>query len=204
MVGIPTLAECEQALGEPASTWTARCHEIASALVRAGVVDGRSVYGHYLGQVAAESRFARQARWGFVPHGWISLPDGRVLDPTRWTFECVEPYLYLSPTATEAGAREYDEGGNRLRVQMLEPPPAFDAAGKAFVLDLDGETRRYVHDFLLDGSPGVSLRQLVWLANLPLQLLADHARPLFHAIEQVGHGAFIPTDNRERVTGKAA
>lgn len=94
-IRIPSLAEAEAAIGEPAARWVSRCYEIAFKLVAAELVPGRAVYGHYLGPVAAGSYFSTRGANGFVGHGWISLPDGRVLDPTRWVFEGREPYLYV-------------------------------------------------------------------------------------------------------------
>ena len=39
----------------------------------------------------------RQDAQGRPVHVWIELPDGTVLDPTRWTFEGVWPYVYQGP-----------------------------------------------------------------------------------------------------------
>lgn len=92
---LPTLAECEKAIGEKAETWVARCYEISCAIVEAGLVEGEAVYGHWLGPVQPKSHFADRGRLPFIPHGWILLKDGEVLDPTRWVFEAKAPYLYV-------------------------------------------------------------------------------------------------------------
>lgn len=80
---LPTLAACERTLGEKAETWKGRCFEIASRLVREGLVSGHAVYGHWRGDVAKGSMFYGNT-CGFVQHGWVVLADGRIFDPTRW------------------------------------------------------------------------------------------------------------------------
>ena len=39
----------------------------------------------------------RQDAQGRPVHVWIELPDGSVLDPTRWAFEGAWPYVYSGP-----------------------------------------------------------------------------------------------------------
>ena len=95
MTKIPTLKACEEALGEKAETWVARCYEISCRIVKAGLVKGTAVYGHWLGPVHRKSHFAKRNKaLPFIQHGWILLEDGTVLDATRWVFEARKPYLY--------------------------------------------------------------------------------------------------------------
>lgn len=99
---IPSLRECEKAVGEPAEKWVARCYEIAYKIVAAGLVtrkqglgDGFAVYGHWVGPISPRSHFADRARLGFTQHGWIYIADTcMVIDPTRWVFEAKAPYIY--------------------------------------------------------------------------------------------------------------
>jgi hypothetical protein len=100
---IPTLHEAVIALGSPPETWVGNCYAIAYQLVEAGLVEGRAVYGHYLGPIAKDSFFSEKGlAVGFVPHGWVLMGDGRVLDPTRWVFENVEPYIYVGEVGEES------------------------------------------------------------------------------------------------------
>ena len=104
----------------PLDKWPGNCYGIAQAMVEAKVVRGKAIYGHYHGYINSKSIFAGRP---FTHHGWISCPRGGVLvDPTRWVFECAQPYIYLGTTADP----DYDAGGNWLRMQMLpalpEPP----------------------------------------------------------------------------------
>ena len=39
--------------------------------------------------------FGHAARLPFVPHGWIVTNEDEVVDPTRWVFENVEPYIFV-------------------------------------------------------------------------------------------------------------
>jgi hypothetical protein len=151
---IPTLQACEKALGAPASAWVARCYEIACAIVKAKLVPGgEAVYGHWLGPIARTSHFASRASMGFTPHGWIYVQDeGLVIDPTRWAFEAVTPYLYSGrePDAWDSAVAckncqlleeehdcghdgdcglyeverwPYDEGGNKWRAAVTRGKP---------------------------------------------------------------------------------
>jgi len=198
-----TLKDCEEALGEEASTWKARCYEIASRIVAAKLVKGTAVYGHWLGPVHSKSCFAGSRP--FVQHGWIVLPnDLRVIDPTRWVFEHEAPYLFLG----EPG-RLYDEGGNEWRTVMRGAAPAFDVSERAIEFDkraMDTETWKFVERYLEidyedeEQRPGVLSRsQVSWIANAPLTELGRHARGVYDALEKVGEVALIPIDNFKRV-----
>lgn len=170
---LPTLEQCEKAIGEKAEAWVARCYEISCAIVAAGLVDGEAVYGHWLGDVAPGSHFADRGRMAFIQHGWILLKDGRVLDPTRWVFENVAPYLYVgeepdhwsvTPCANckllkeehrddgpedqcemfEVEKWPYDEGGNQWREAMNHGRPAPVPEGPRRKTKLDGWTASWV------------------------------------------------------------
>lgn len=203
---LPSLRQVERVLG-PARQWAGRCYEVACACVERKLVDGVAVYGHWVGPAHPKSYFGRSSRGrlGFVPHGWVMLRDGRVFDPTRWAFTGEDPGLYVG-----AAGEEYDEGGNRLREDRLRPPPRFDRdeGGPVFVLGkelLPSPAWFHVEELLRedysedDHSPGeVTLAQLVWLANLPYDFLAPHAREVYGCLEKVGQGALVPVDNRRR------
>lgn len=163
MIQIPTLKECEKALGERAPQWAKRCYEIAHKIVKKGLVPGgEAVYGHWLGPVHPNSPFAGK-RMPFVQHGWIWIEDhGLVVDPTRWCFEAKRPYLYVeyewdanaAPCKhclmqfrehDDLGANDecdlyepelwpYDEGGNQWRAAMqIRKPPPKAKSGVALL-----------------------------------------------------------------------
>jgi hypothetical protein len=84
-----------EAIGIPLATWPGNCYGIACAVVEAGLVDGTAVYGHWLGPVAPSGHFGARSGHAFVQHGWIVTPDDEVIDPTRWVFEDVAPYIFV-------------------------------------------------------------------------------------------------------------
>jgi hypothetical protein len=90
-----TIAEVERAIGLKTSEWHGNCYSIACSILRAGLVEGRPAYGHYLGPVASTGYWASRRGSKFQRHGWIVLNDGRILDPTRWSFEDKKPYLAI-------------------------------------------------------------------------------------------------------------
>ncbi len=71
--------------------WSARCYEVASAMVKAKVVKGTAVYGHWLGAVEPGTPFAGRP---LIQHGWVLQKDSTVVDPTRWVFEGRAPYIW--------------------------------------------------------------------------------------------------------------
>jgi hypothetical protein len=193
----PTLEQCERALGEKAKTWVARCYEISCRIVAAGLVDGTAVYGHWVGDVSPQSYFASRSRsLPFVNHGWIVLNNGRVLDPTRWVFEAVPPYIYvgeppdpwgvtpcmhcglLKEEHRDGGPEDqcdmyempkwpYDEGGNEWRDAIDAGRPKPVPTGPRKKLKLEGWVAAWVA-MLLEEKDGAKLtmNQLFYLSNL--------------------------------------
>ncbi len=142
---VPGLARFEAELG-PAAGWAGRCYAVSAAAVDRGLVSGVAVYGHFLGKISPRSYFASRRGWPFVRHGWVRLPDGRVLDLTRWTFTGRAPYVYAG-----RNRGEYDEGGNECRARLSKPAPTFDSGEEIFHLgphDLGREAWGHVDDVL--------------------------------------------------------
>lgn len=187
-----TVAAVARRIGMPLARWSGHCYDVAQACLEAGLVQGYLCYGLYHGPIAPTSPFAGRA---LTHHGWIELADRTVWDPTRWVFEDVRPYIYCGPD------RDYDFGANRLAAALLKPAPHARADEARIALGLPAATTLYLGMLLKNpgwegaGTPA----QLFWLANLPLQLLDEHARTLYEALTRVGHRAFIPIDNHTRV-----
>jgi hypothetical protein len=203
------IEHAEAAIAEPADAWPGRCFEIASRLVASGVLDAfnpssaRAVYGHYLGDVSPSSRFYDTHRaCGFSRHGWVALPGRRlILDPTRWVFECVEPYIYYGPPR-----QDYDEGGNDLRRALRPPCPPHVLSERRYVLGDKLSANEWRHVAALTGHietrghpRALSRSQIFWLANLSVEELQPHAKALYAAMQRHGMKAFIPIDNLRRV-----
>jgi hypothetical protein len=192
---LPTLAACEAAVGEPAAAWKGRCHEVALAIVKAGLCPPGTVtrYGAYWGPVHRDNGvFA--GGLPFYRHGWIELPDGRVLDPTRWVFTAEAPYLFVT-----ADAADYDPGMRRL--WRATPPPPDGAHPNRYDLafedgDGDGELRAYL-TATFGRDTQLNSEQLMWVANVPPAVLGPAlARRYYAALRRTRtyFKAFVPID----------
>lgn len=191
-----TAEAVSETIGIPVEEWPGNCYAISNAMVVAGVVDGIVQYGHWLGNVAAESLFAGRAI-PFVCHGWIvvgSVEDEFVVDPTRYVFEGVEPYVFVG-----YNEGEYDAGGNVWRASMETLPPPFREDQRPADLSF-GNAEQGVMS-LLWNPPSLTIEHAFWLANLSLTTLGGLARPVYCALIDARLGGFIPIDNRRMVIG---
>lgn len=189
------IEELEEWIGEDAEDWEGRCYEIAT--MAAELVDGTPVYGHYTGYVDKDGFWSKSASMPFQRHGWVKLSDGRVLDPTRWSFEGKEPYIYIG------SGEDYDEGGNEFR--SLIDTPRLDASDKRVKLALEGDALLMVLSLLgadqtIEEGDGivVNTTQAAWLANLPYDVLSPYQAEIYDAISSAGQGGHIRFDNWER------
>ncbi len=179
----------------PVSDWPGNCYAIASQMVEAGLVTGRAVYGHYLGRIRPGTLFSGKP---IVHHGWVVTADGQVIDPTRWVFEGVAPYIHY---ATTANSHEYDEGGNVFLLTRRRPAPAHDQNSVTVEIPVDA---RPLCSALLsrnDVQRRLTTEEAHWLATLSLILLGDSAKKLYEALVAMGFTALIPIDNRKKVIG---
>lgn len=178
-------------LGPAPADWEGNCHAVACAV--APLVGGRAAYGHWLGRVSREGYWAKRTAAPFQRHGWVVLPDGRILDPTRWSFEATAPYIWLG-----GNDGTYDEGGDGLRVAMRAPPPK-DGEGppRRGALDVSRPCRACLNG-LLGRAPANSMffvMQLHWLATGPLDELGEHACEFFEALDGLELKALVPIDH---------
>lgn len=208
-----TMEEAVEAAGVPAEEWGGKCHQISSALAER--VGGKVHRGYAPGiKCHPESYWAN----GMAQHSWIALPDGTVVDPTRFTTEApgTEPYIWVGPDD------DYDAGGSRLQANRVGPPPDTLDTGRELIYFRVGSAE-YVGDLLEsaemdvytdpDDDPGVlaSFEQLIWLANLPVTareqsrcIARFYAREIYEALDEVNLKALIPVDRWDLVmTGGA-
>ncbi len=101
-----TPAQIARIIDLPLAEWPGRCNVVALLMLEAGLACGDMIGGRYHGVVAPGTLFStRDPRCG-IGHVWIELTDGRHLDPTRWAFEGVAPYLWCgAPTDYEPRRR---------------------------------------------------------------------------------------------------
>jgi hypothetical protein len=182
---VPALAVIEKAVGMKARAWRNRCHEVACAMLEKKLVVGVERYGHYYGPVA---RRHPQYDRPFQRHGWIETPRGLVIDPTRWAFELVAPYVYHGP------GDDYDAGGQRARASRLGPYPPRSPDAEFISFDVDGAALLRLRELTGGQDADFSLDQIFWLANLPLERWGRHAAAIYAALAQAGHKAAIPID----------
>lgn len=189
----------EKAIGMKAELWAGKCHEVAALLLKKNVVVGKLRYGHWIGPVHPDSMFAERPL-GLIHHGWIELEDSYIVDPTRWVFECEAPYVYIGKNDF------YDAGGNVLRQLNMQPPPEFDCSCSQALLK-SSKVAAFVKSMHVDcravkQQTKVTMKQMFWLANLPLELLGNYAKDVYLELIDQGYGVFIPIDNKEIVLGE--
>ncbi len=200
-----TVEQLEESSKIPVRMWVGNCYTMACEA--ADLIEGsKPVYGHFRGDVHPKSVFSRVAVAGWVQHGWVVLPDGKILDPTRWVFECKKPYIFIGTTGVE-----YDEGGNTLRRLILEPAPKFDPEDRVVNIKKEmcpSDTWTFIEEvfqlqdqFVYDEySPGdITVFQLHWLANQDPKDLRGYAGIIYGMLERLNMKGFIPIDNYRRV-----
>jgi hypothetical protein len=183
----------------PLSQWPCNCFMIATAFIRTGLVKGKACYGGWLGPIAAGSPFEGR---GYTHHGWVEQrgvsDDKLIVDPTRWVFENVSPYVYVGPND------HYDKGGNRFREAMNDhfgnmTAPAPDGRVNARFNEILTPISRGAI-YLLLGRPEhtgpVCANELFWLGNLnPERLGSNMARTLYGLLDKAGLVGVVPIDN---------
>lgn len=210
---LPSLEAMEEATGSDPTEWVARCHEVSIAVVselRKLGVEAVVRRGYFRGKVAPGAYFAGRP----CQHSWVELPDGRVLDPTRFAFTGEDPWpMWIGP------ADDYDIGGSTLAAPAGAPPDVLDTSHELVILQL-GSSEYLAKllglpvDFYLtpdetrDPYVEASIEQIYWLANLPIKPQEEdgvlgrmYAAEVYEAIIAAGHEAAIPIDRRDWILG---
>lgn len=180
----------------PTKEWEGNCHGISMLITELGIVKGRVERGHWLGKVNKGSIFFNKP---LIPHSWIRAESGEIIDPTRWCFECKDPYIFVSKKNQDEEC--YDAGGNKLRESFKSPAPKFNPEDKKLNITLEQSCDKFVMD-LLNNPPFITVKMGFWLSNLPLKSLGEHAKAVYTSLEKSGHEAFIPVDNYDIVMSK--
>jgi hypothetical protein len=181
----------------PVEKWPGNCYAVALAMLDKKIVKGEPRYGHWLGPVEPGTMFYGRGR--VVRHGWIDAGGALVVDPTRWVFQGVAPYIYYAPDFDGW----YDAGGNVLQEELFGDRPVPSSARTGRWYESPPELSQHLQALMGSAScSNVTREQLSWLANRPLPRLGAHARPIFRWIIALKLGAYIPIDNRMLVLGK--
>jgi hypothetical protein len=187
----------------PASEWHGRCTEISREASK--LVGHPDVYGHYRGPVHEGGYWGERKGHPFIQHGWVKLPAGKVLDPTRFSFEHRDPYIYIGKERSE-----YDEGGQIVRAQLQARrpiPKRGEGPDRRFTYQPGPEAARFIemifgpdevdlHD--VNGSVDLSLYQAFYLANMSYDALRPYTHAIYEAIARAGNKSHIPLDNQLR------
>lgn len=188
------IEDVAELIGVPIDDWAGRCHEIASKLLKCNIIKGELCYGVWAGSIHPDSHFAGRK---ITHHGWIECSNGEVVDPTRWVFECAEPYIYVGPRG-----KEYDFGGNDLRAEMCQnktlPPPPGRGDKSWPLIDLTPDAVLSIRSILQHTGDNIGVQQLFYLANCHPSVLGESIVPIYEWIIGLGHSGLIPIDNRRR------
>lgn len=223
-----TIQDCINATKIPLKNWAGNCYGVAEAIVKSGLVRGTPVYGMWTGRIATTSIFANRIKLGFTHHGWITLPNGKVMDPTRWVFEDVKPYIFVgekeyscfdfqasdTPEVCLCGhvIEEHKHGffqpctichwpydeGGNETREKFRQPCPKFDPKKKAYHLTLSEKARQVVSMVVGRDSPYSIEQLLWLANAPWENLNGQAFEIYQAIEKAGGIGFIPIDNKMR------
>jgi hypothetical protein len=221
----------------PVKTWLGRCHEIAGLTLAAGElgkisVSGTLRYGMWVGPTHFKGRT-------LTHHGWIEREAAKlcpacgehfnisgpccdkngaapavVIDPTRWVFENVKPYIFEGYDAEGY----YDVAGNRFANALrkpypIQPEPWHPKESVDRTLTIEAATPVLIHLATLihsscglvvglnSGQLTLPVRGMHWLANAPVDNLGPHALGFYKALEKADLVGLVPQDNWELVMG---
>lgn len=185
----------EQAIGLKTKYWKGECYSVACDILNANLVEGRAVHGSYFGKIVKTSMFYSKGL-KMARHGWIETPDGKIIDPTRWVFEDVTPYIH----ETTVDDPEYDKASSRLRKASMNPQPEYNPDAKQFTIP-DNKSGTAVRSVLClsQDRKTVSFEEVFWMANLPLDTLGLQAKDIYFLLEEWGCKAFIPADHQVEI-----
>ncbi len=169
------------AMGCPTDDWHARCSEVAHALLKTKLVEGRYAYGHYLGPVAPTGYWASRRGFKFIRHAWVWGEDGAVYDPTRWSFTDSEPCVaVIGPD--DPRFDQYDEGGTQWvksrrngRKPRCPKPSEHPLQGK--LVELPPELSPWRESLGLPNPAAIN--QLHWAANLLPEEHGEYVLPFY-------------------------
>ena len=81
--------------------WAGSCDQVVEEFLKTGYEQGIRRDGYWIGktsgwgwQTPKRYQWRRDAKGRNAIHVWIERPDGSIVDPTRWVFEGVLPYIY--------------------------------------------------------------------------------------------------------------
>lgn len=217
-VKLPLKRDVVARMGDQPEKWAGMCHQASLAVVEEMAKLGQSAVvrrGWFQGQTVPGAYFHGRP----CQHSWVELPDGRVLDPTRFAFVGGPAWpLWIGPDD------EYDVCGCRQQAPSSPPPHASESKSPLvelrFAEDGDDAARGIVQAVAWQTGIGgycaritkqvieVSVQQVFWLGNLPIKdtaelgtLPRELAEEVYTAIVRADLGSAIPIDRRDWILG---
>lgn len=203
-----TIEAIEAAIGLPATQWHGRCYELAWLVAdEHKLIKGHAVYGAWIGRVSKRGYWKLRAHFAFIRHGWVLLPGGHILDPTRWSFENKKPYVWLGEN--DGSYDPCNDHARQAQYANKECPAEYDHK-QFFELPLSHGARLFLFKYSDEVLPRplkkeplcLNFSQLMWVANMPMVDLRPYTAEVYQAIIDAGQQATIPYDNREMILGQ--
>lgn len=156
------------------------------------------VYGKWLWYTSENSVF----ECGVSNHWWLEITYDKkviVIDPTRWVFEDIEPYIYINIKTDE-----YDRAWQEFQIMMRqnktnkipEEIPDDDIIDISFWKDID----IFIYEKVLENKhSNFTKRNLLYIANTPIKYLWWYEKTIMNTLIDNWFRAFIPVDTYELV-----
>lgn len=184
-----TIEMLEDAYGHRSEEWHGACSQLTHVAIHV-LGYGSYAYGHFLGDVDPNGHWTPNGM-NIQRHAWVVLDGGRILDPTRWSFENVDPYIYIGQ------GDDYDEGGNQVREALRTPCPS-RGDGEPLCLEEAMCSRHFFEEMTRTPFNKITARQAAWVANSSYDNLGIAVAPVYETLITNGLKAFIPIDNYNR------
>lgn len=169
-----SINEIESAINTHSDLWIGHCHLTSSKILKSGIITGNLVYGHYHGPIHEDSIFSMDVN---PSHGWIELGDDTICDPTRWVFDNVEPYLYMSKKSNA----DYQKVDLK-EITTLSPKKSSDECSLNLI-PLDTSNGSFAIRYLLHTDKNfISYIDALWIFHLPSSILTKAIHDFFQSI----------------------
>ena len=185
---MPSVEEVERHAG-PSSEWPTNCYAVATALFESGMLRELDLgphwraHGMWDGDVAPGSPFAGK---GACMHGWVEFEAGFVVDPTRWVFEDVAPYVAVAPIG------EYDFGKARMVARSRIGGKCDRAVGSPLDVDPDGPLASVLSREVGEGP--WNEHDLRTVLGGPVEDVGDDLPAVVEEVMALGLPAHVPMD----------
>ena len=170
-----TIEDLEKCADLPVRKWHGLCRKMAAA-THSIIKTGRWVWGDYLGLIDKNGYYGERSKLNrIIGHAWILLDDERALDPTRWVFEHVDPYIYIG------NADDYDEVGNDFRTLFNRSCPTADK-GRLVNLKTSASNAALFERLTTTPFDKLTIQQLAWIATTPYDELGSNAVLIYETL----------------------